>query len=187
MQKAQLRKVYSDKRKRISKQELEALSTALLKNFKQLDFSEIKTLHIFLPIETKNEPNTFLFIDWLCANHPNIKIIVPRTDFQTSLMTNHTYKGTDGLKKNIFDILEPQKEEIHTGDIDLVVIPLLCFDKSGFRVGYGKGFYDRFLQGIKTQKVGLSLFDEVVEIDDVDEFDVAMDICITPGRIVAFQ
>ena len=158
----------------------------MLNQFITLDFSAVKTLHIFLPIEEKKEPNTFLLIEWLAENYPQIKIIVPKADFKTRLMTNHEYLGVNDLKKNRYHILEPQKGIIHHGEIDLVFIPLLAFDKAGYRVGYGKGFYDRFLENINAQKIGLSLSPAIERIDDVNEHDIRLDFCITPTKTIKF-
>jgi 5-formyltetrahydrofolate cyclo-ligase len=71
---------------------------------------------------------------------------------------------------------------IDAATIDLVIVPLVCVDKSGHRVGYGKGFYDRFLKQVRTDcvKVGLSYFEPVERIDDVHEGDVRLDFVITP-------
>ena len=157
-----------------------------LQHFTSLDLSAVKTIHIFLPIAEKKEPDTFLFIDWLALHHPEIRIIVPKADFDTALMSNYVYKGKEGLIKNLYNILEPEKGELHTGDVDLVLVPMLAFDLKGYRVGYGKGFYDRFLWGIETLKVGLSVFDPVEQIADVDAHDIALDLCITPDRVYNF-
>jgi 5-formyltetrahydrofolate cyclo-ligase len=73
--------------------------------------------------------------------------------------------------------------------IDLVLIPLLCFDKKGYRVGYGKGYYDRFLTECRPDvlKIGLSIFEPIDEIIDVTEFDIKMNYCITPNKIWSFS
>ena len=186
MLKAEIRKQALKDRLLLSDAEYENLSEALLDRFKTLDFSQIKTLHIFLSITEKKEPNTFLLIEWLNKNHPGIKIIVPKADFETALMTNHEYLGVDDLKKNLYNILEPQKGNLHEGEVDLVLIPLLAFDKQGYRVGYGKGFYDRFLQDINAKKIGLSLYPAIEKIDDVNEHDIRLDFCITPTEIIKF-
>lgn len=70
----------------------------------------------------------------------------------------------------------------------MVLIPLLAFDKKGYRVGYGKGFYDRFLADCRPDvvKVGLSVFEPIDEIADLNEFDIKMDFCITPNRVWQF-
>ncbi|WP_316827564.1 5-formyltetrahydrofolate cyclo-ligase [Pedobacter miscanthi] len=186
MLKAEIRKQALKDRLLLNDSTYQELNESLLKQFKTLDFSKIKALHIFLPITEKREPNTFLLIDWITKKHPEIKIIVPKADFETALMTNHEYLGVDDLKKNLYNILEPQKGNLHTGEIDLVIIPLLAFDLLGYRVGYGKGFYDRFLENTNAQKIGLSLYPAIEKIDDVNEHDIKLDFCITPTEIIKF-
>jgi len=187
MTKAELRKTSNQFRKALSDAKLQELSLGLLEQFKKLDFSAIQTIHIFLPIKEKKEPDTFLIIDWLQQQHPLIKIIVPKADFNTLLMTHHPFTGHEDLKANLFNILEPERADLHTGDIDLVLVPLLAVDRRGYRVGYGKGFYDRFLKGIDTIKVGISLFEPVDDITDPDEYDIPLDACITPHRRYDFR
>ena len=186
MLKAEIRKQALKERLSYSNDDYQKLNEMLLSEFQMLDFSTIKTIHIFLPIVEKREPNTFLMIEWLVGNHPEIKIIVPKADFETALMTNHEYLGVNDLQKNFYNILEPQKGTIHNGEIDMVLIPLLAFDKRGYRVGYGKGFYDRFLENINAQKIGLSLSPAIDKIDDVNEYDIRLDYCITPTDIIKF-
>lgn len=187
MYKAEIRKQETKKRQELSKEQVYELSEKLLGQFITLDLSVVKTLHIFLPIAKKNEPDTFLFIEWLKTYHPQVKIIVPRADFKTSLMTHHHYKGEQELLKSSFNILEPVDEEEYQGEIDLVLVPLLAFDDRGCRVGYGKGFYDRFLQGRDTLKVGLSFFKSVGIIADTHENDIRLDLCITPDQVIYFK
>ncbi|MBB6237665.1 5-formyltetrahydrofolate cyclo-ligase [Pedobacter sp. AK013] len=186
MLKAEIRKLALKDRLLLTNSVYHELNDALLKQFKTIDFSGIKTLHIFLPIKEKKEPDTFLLIEWLNQTQPDIKIIVPKADFETALISNHEYLGVDDLKKNLYNILEPQKGNLHEGEIDMVLIPLLAFDKQGYRVGYGKGFYDRFLQDINAQKIGLSLYPAIEKIDDVNEHDIRLDFCITPTEIIKF-
>jgi len=186
MKKSQIRKTFSSQRKQISISEAEVLSAKLLNQFQKLDFSQINVVHIFLPITEKREPDTFLFIDWLQKNHPTIKIIVPKADFKTSLMTHHVYPGREGLQKNLFHILEPVDSMHYTGQVDLVVIPMLAFDRKGYRVGYGKGFYDRFLEGLDAYKVGICFYPPLDAIEDVDSYDIRLDICLTPEETFKF-
>ncbi|KQN34481.1 5-formyltetrahydrofolate cyclo-ligase [Pedobacter sp. Leaf41] len=186
MLKSEIRKQALKDRLAISDMEYESLNIGLLNQFIKLDLREVKTLHIFLPIIEKREPNTFLIVEWLAEKHPEIKIIVPKADFENALMTNHEYLGVDDLQKNLYNILEPQKGIVHNGEIDMVLIPLLAFDRWGYRVGYGKGFYDRFLQNINAQKIGLSLLSAIDKIDDVNEHDIALDFCITPTETIKF-
>lgn len=186
MFKSEIRKQALKERLSYRDDEYQKLNKKLLEQFQALDFSDIKTIHIFLPIVEKKEPDTFLLIEWLAENHAQIKIIVPKADFETALMTNHEYLGVNDLQKNLYNILEPQKGSIHNGEVDMVLIPLLAFDKMGYRVGYGKGFYDRFLENINAQKIGLSLSPAIDSIDDVNEHDIKLDFCITPTETIKF-
>lgn len=72
--------------------------------------------------------------------------------------------------------------------LDAVLVPLIAFDARGFRVGYGKGFYDRFLKTCRADclKIGLSLFPPVEKIADTADFDVKLDACATPEKIWRF-
>ena len=187
MKKSALRKQANLLRAQLDAEAIQSLSNQLLTQFYRLNFNGVKVLHIFLPIQEKNEPDTFLLIEWLRAHHPDIKIIVPKSDFSTFLMTHHVLGDHKELQKNAFNILEPQQGEEHKGDIDMVILPLLAFDSRGYRAGYGKGFYDRFLQGMDTLKVGLSLFDVSENIEDVNEHDLKLDLCITPGKLYDFR
>lgn len=187
MNKSEIRKEALKQRLSLSEGNRAVLSKKLLEVFKTLDFSEIKSVHVFLPIKSKGEPDTFLMIDWLQEAHPAIEIIVPKADFNTGLLSNHIYIGEDDLKPNHYLIPEPQHSRSTTTHPDMVLVPLLAFDQRGYRVGYGKGFYDRFLQGLSAIKVGLSFFDPITEINDVHLNDVRLDQCITPNGIIAFK
>lgn len=104
-------------------------------------------------------------------------------------MENIFFEGLHQLQKNTWGIEEPKHGvPTPTEKIDMVIVPLLCFDKLGNRVGYGKGYYDRFLSVCKpgVQKIGLSLFNEPAIIDDVNNTDIPMTSCITPNSVVIF-
>jgi 5-formyltetrahydrofolate cyclo-ligase len=77
---------------------------------------------------------------------------------------------------------------IPTHELDMVLIPLLVFDARGNRVGYGKGFYDKLLSACRrdAQRIGISLFDGVERIDDVNSFDEPLHYCVTPDTVIRF-
>lgn len=186
MNKAEIRKQETIRRMALNAEQLRQLSEKLCFQFSRIDFSGVRVLHIFLPIAEKKEPDTLMLISWLQTFHPDIHILVPKADFKNLLMTHHPYRGAEGLQKSIFNIPEPAGEEAYTGNIDMVIVPLLAFDRKGYRVGYGKGFYDRFLEEHKTIKIGLSLFGSVDTITDIHANDVRLDACITPEQIIYF-
>lgn len=74
-------------------------------------------------------------------------------------------------------------------DFDILLIPLLAFDKNGQRVGYGKGFYDRYLAACRPDclKIGISLFDPVDLIEEMESHDIPLDIAICPAQLYDFR
>ena len=102
-------------------------------------------------------------------------------------MKSYIFNEETLLKKNKYDIPEPINGKEFKENIDVIFIPLLAYDKKGNRVGYGKGFYDRFLRTQKNNiiKVGLSFFgpEEIVE---KKEFDQRLDYCVTPEKVFSF-
>jgi 5-formyltetrahydrofolate cyclo-ligase len=126
----------------------------------------------------------------LKSNYDEVKIVVSRI-IPTTFEMQHFLFDEENLTENHWGILEPSGEnlvEIPPNQIDFVIIPLLIFDHQGNRVGYGKGFYDRFLQQCRSEtlKVGICLEESIEQIDGVNEFDVKMDFCITPTNIYRF-
>lgn len=191
MKKHQLRKYYLSKRKAISAEEI-AIKSQQIKDlfFANFDLSKVKNLHIFLPIIKHNEIDTWLIIKYLKQIIPAINIIIPKIISANSTLENYLFDGKK-LVENSWGILEPSEEnqvKILPQQIDLVIIPLLIFDKNGNRVGYGKGFYDRFLQECKPEmlKIGICLEEAIELIEDTNEFDIKMDFCITPTKIYRF-
>jgi 5-formyltetrahydrofolate cyclo-ligase len=191
MQKSTLRKYYLTKRKALSSEEITQKSQQICDLFfQEIDLTTIKFLHVFLPIKKQNEIDTYLIIRRLQTEFPLVNIVVSRSNLDNFEM-QHFMLEEDNLVENKLGILEPSqvsRREVQPEEIDLVIIPLLCFDKQGNRVGYGKGFYDRFLQkcSSKALKVGLCLEQPIEPIEDLNEFDVKMDVCITPDGIWKF-
>jgi 5-formyltetrahydrofolate cyclo-ligase len=93
------------------------------------------------------------------------------------------------FERNKYGILEPVNAiTMFPEELDWVLMPLLCFDVVGHRVGYGKGYYDRFLKLCKADviKIGFSYFDAIPVIEDSNLMDVKLDYCITPNRLYQF-
>jgi 5-formyltetrahydrofolate cyclo-ligase len=91
------------------------------------------------------------------------------------------------IQKNKYGIPEPLDGiEVPLAKIEVVFVPLLAFDTMGNRVGYGKGFYDRFLKKTTALKIGLSIFEPEAQIEDVLPEDVSLDYCVTPLKTYQF-
>lgn len=191
MTKAELRKTYLEKRKQLTPAEYQQLNYQLCEHFfAAVDLSFTKVLHVFIPIEKNNEPNSWLLIDRIRREFPHIRLVVPKVNSETNTLENFFFEGLHQLQPNSWGILEPkQGVPAESQKIDMVLVPLLVVDRQGQRVGYGKGFYDRFLTACRPncQKIGLSLFEPVDVIDDIDNWDVALNGCVTPMEYFDFN
>ena len=189
MNKQQLRKTYLAKRQQLSPEEYAGLNWQLLNGFQQLDLSDVQYLHCYLPIIAKKEPDTRLLIDWLKREHLDIGLVYPQTNFTDYSMRHFADDAALTLAENIFGITEPVAgNEVNVAEIDMVIVPLLAFDKKGYRVGYGKGFYDRFMAQCKPSArfIGLSFFEAEDAIGGIDQFDLPLHQCISPSRLYRF-
>mgnify|MGYP000903897036 CR=1 FL=1 len=183
MTKKELRALYLQKRLSLSESELADLNQKICNSFfKHIDLSNVKTLHTFLSLAKKREPNTWLMIDELKKSFPSIRISIPKINAD-GVMENYYFESLDQLKDGAFGILEPMNGQLTPSkDIDLVIVPLLVFDKQGHRVGYGKGHYDRFLKTCRPdcRKIGISLFTPEEKIGDTFEGDEPLNAVVTP-------
>tara|TARA_B100000035_G_scaffold303506_1_gene302153 strand:- start:2487 stop:2996 length:510 start_codon:yes stop_codon:yes gene_type:complete len=144
-------------------------------------------IHCFLPIESKDEINTALIIQYCWEN--NIHVVVPVSNFDDGTLKTAEFKPDTKTKLTKHNIPEPVYPVWTKNDaIDLVITPLLAFDIKGYRVGYGKGFYDRFFASLPndTKKVGISLFEPCEEIENINEQDIPLTHCVTPKKIYSF-
>lgn len=187
MTKAELRKNYKQKRKELSLEIIEDLSLQIANRLLTLPVWDFSFYHLFLSIEEQKEINTDFILNILSGKDKNI--VISKSDFSTGKMTHFLLTDNTIIKKNNYNIPEPVDGiEIPCQKIDVVFVPLLAFDIQGHRVGYGKGFYDRFLAECKpeTIKIGLSFFEAETIIEDVFESDMALDYCVTPKQVYKF-
>jgi 5-formyltetrahydrofolate cyclo-ligase len=185
--KAELRKQYLSRRKTISAEELESASSRIAENFfSDFDLRSVRTLHTFLPIEKLNEINTRLIIAKLWRDFPQIQTVVPRVDRHTNFLSSLKFTHETELVRNAWGIDEPADDEVvEAALIDIVLVPGVCFDRAGHRVGYGKGFYDRYLASCRPDcvKIGLSYFEPVDAIENTHDGDVRVDFVVTPETV----
>lgn len=187
MNKKELRKKYKELRSTLSFDEIEDLSLQIANQALKLPVWNYENYHVFLSIHEHKEVQTDYLLHILNGKDKNV--IVSRSDFETRTMNHVLLTDNVTIKKNEWNIPEPQNGfSVADNQIDVVFVPLLAYDVFGNRVGYGKGFYDLFLSKCKPDvvKIGLSFFDPEKLIEDVFTEDVRLDYCITPNTIVKF-
>jgi 5-formyltetrahydrofolate cyclo-ligase len=189
MLKKEIRTIYKAKRLALTAAECTKLDDLLLIRFQSAGIEAPTTIFSFCPIDGANEPNTFLITDYLFFQAPGMQICYPRIDANSNTMQAIATDPDTAFIKNRFNVPEPVDGVlINPQYLDMIIVPLLAFDQRGYRVGYGKGYYDRFLADCRPDclKVGLSYFEPVSQLDDCHEFDVPLDLCITPHRVYVF-
>ena len=187
MIKKEVRQKYKELRQQLSENETEELSLQIANQLIRLDIWQHSFYHLFLPIESQKEVNTEYILQVLAGKDKNI--VLSKSDFSTREMTHFLLTDNTTIKKNAYDIPEPiDGLEVPISKIDVVFVPLLAFDENGNRVGYGKGFYDKFLAECKPEilKIGVSFFEPENIIPDVLNTDIQLDLCITPTKVYNF-
>ena len=187
MNKKSLRKLYKEKRFELSSKEVESISkTIRLQMVGHFDFSK-KLVNVFLPIQRFNEIDLTPLVDEIIKNDG--EICLNKADFKTNTITPYLYSETSEIRVNSYGIPEPHQGIIvQNKEIDYVIVPLLAFDNKGFRVGYGKGFYDNFLALCSKECIfiGVNHFNDGSNIDDIGNHDISLDYIITPEKINKF-
>lgn len=189
MTKKDLRNLYKEKRSQLAPKEMHRLNDLLLIQFQQWPLRDIQIVLSYWPIAEKGEVNTHLMVDYLFFRIPGLQLAFPVIGSTEHVLKACAVDSDTQYIINEYGIEEPvSAEEIPATDIDVVFVPLLAFDRKGFRVGYGKGFYDRFLFKCRNDvlKIGFSWFEPEELIDDINDFDVPLNICVTPNKIYEF-
>ena len=173
-------------RMKLLKNEMDSLSDKIFTLVKKLPISKKEIFHLFISSEEKREVETKRILSYLYSLNKIVATskILPDKDLAHILINKQTT-----FVENRFKILEPDStKEILPSEIDVVFIPLLCFDKHGNRVGYGGGYYDRFLTKTSRSclKIGLSFFEPVDFIEGISMNDIPLDMCVTPEKLYNF-
>jgi len=189
MLKYEARKIYREKREELSEAEKTKLDDLLLIQFQKAEIPFLHTVLSYRSIQDNNEPNTELITGFLEFKNPALHLAYPKINNNTVTMQAVMVDADTAFEKGPYNVSEPISTHILLPTaFDLILVPLLIFDKQGFRVGYGRGFYDKYLSHCRPDciKVGLCYFEPIDEIADKDEFDVPLDLCITPHNIYVF-
>lgn len=111
--------------------------------------------------------------------HQKKTVVVPRVAGKE--LTLHRIRTLRDLRTGSFGIAEPKRScpEIEKSLVDLFIVPGIAFDRQGFRLGWGKGYYDRLLKGVKAPKIGLAFASQIVPRLFHKRYDIPMDIVIT--------
>ncbi|RYY21658.1 MAG: 5-formyltetrahydrofolate cyclo-ligase [Cytophagaceae bacterium] len=161
--------------------------------FRHFPVADWRWLHVFLPLLAKNEPDTWPIINQIWVEEWPLRLAAPVVQPDGIMLKHYELTPNTALVANRWHIPEPVADpatQVPAAQLDAVLVPLLACDQRGQRVGYGGGFYDRFLAQCRPGAVfvGLSILDEepVAQIADILPTDVPLHACLTPGGVWHF-
>ena len=181
MKKQELRALYKQKRKDLTEIQIKGLQENIYQQIYNLDLSTVKNVHLFLSMPKFKEIDTAPLITWF--RNKNKRIVVSKCNFKDHTLSHFYLEENTILSLNKIGVLEPVAAElVEENKLDLIFIPMLISDDKKFRVGYGKGFYDRFLSNCRKDAkfIGLNFFPPITAIEDKNEFDIPLDQVIYP-------
>ncbi len=188
-----LRKELLAKRMAMSPEAVAQASRQMFERWRnRFSLKRIGFFHVYQTMAQKHEVATEDFIDFVRDRHPQVNIVVPMVD-DIHKVLRHVHVHNDlEMRINRWGIPEPHMpiDFIHPMQIDVVIVPLLGFDDRGHRLGYGAGYYDRFLSLTRPacMKVGLCFESGHLAHALPDEpHDVPLDFVVTEQSIIRFN
>ncbi|WP_166384231.1 5-formyltetrahydrofolate cyclo-ligase [Polaribacter sp. 11A2H] len=181
MKKQELRKIYKQKRADLTENQIIDFQQNIYQQIYKLDIGGIKNVHLFLSLTKFKEIDTQPIINFFRSR--NIRIVVSTCNFKDNTLSHFYLEEDTVLELNKFGVPEPvNAEQVDEKELDLVFVPLLISDELNYRVGYGKGFYDRFLSNCKQDAkfIGINYFKPIYQIEDSNDFDIPLHQVIYP-------
>jgi 5-formyltetrahydrofolate cyclo-ligase len=189
MTKQEARTLFKAQRQALTLQQQHRLVAQMLGHFEGLCKHQPHCLLSFMPMAELHEVPVFFFEEVLTDRWPALQVAYPRVDFVTGGMQAVVQSHSMHRQTASLGLAQPLGGQAVPADaIDLIFVPLLAIDAKGNRVGYGKGFYDRYLATCRpgTVTVGFSFFEALPQILNIDPWDVPLKYCVTPQQLYEF-
>ncbi len=184
-EKKRLRKAMKAERLALAKDDWQGRSARIVENVLALEkVQRARVVHAFIPDEHRHEVNLIPLLEWIMSNQK--KLLVPVVEGNELISVELT--SFHHLEKNSFGVREPVMRVSSSleSEIDLVLVPLLAVDAKGNRLGYGKGYYDRFFKRLNSQafKLGVAFEFQVLNHVPATESDVRLDAVVTESGMM---
>lgn len=183
-QKEIIRRRLLEQRKAISETAFRKASSEIISKLRQQsEYKKAKTIHCYVSINNRREVNTHGLIKKMLATDKDV--VVPVTKIQEGTLSHIRLSSYDKLEENKWGVLEPTDgDQVSPDLLDLVIVPMVGGDEQCNRIGYGQGFYDRFLSDVDCPKIGLLFEKNVVKELPTEDYDIPLDKILTEARII---
>lgn len=142
----------------------------------------VGNVHCFLALERAKEPDLSEAMDLLHAK--GVRFAVPMAELPAPTMSHLEFVPGETTVPDPWGVPVPaSKRPADTARIDLILVPMLAVDRGGFRLGYGKGYYDAFLAKTDALKVGVCFSEEVVDAVPRESHDQPVDWVVTDAGV----
>ncbi len=188
MTKQALRQHYLQQRKALTPNQLAKYNDMLLQQLLKVRLPYLHHVLSYIPLERHNEPDTYNCTKYFAVDNAQVSIAYPKLMPNGTMLAVATTVDTE-YAYNAYGILEPVGGMVVAPiSIDMVIVPLLICNYKGHRVGYGKGYYDKYLAQCSPHvvKLGLCIHDPIDVIDDIQHYDIPLTHCITPELVYEF-
>lgn len=174
-----LRQKILDKRNALTEEEIRKKSVEVKRRLYTLaEFEDADKVCVYVSVNSEAHTH-----DIIKENLKGKQVIVPKVSGDELLLCE--LRSFDELQEGNFCILEPGEERrVFPHDIDCVVVPGVAFDREGFRIGYGRGYYDRVLSEVTCPKIGLAFDLQIIDEVPFEEHDIPVDIIVTETKVI---
>ena len=185
--KKKIRKEVLAVRNAVPVEERERMSRNICRRFTELPaLQACSAVMIFLSFGS--EVNTDYIIEWLWEQKKRVFVTLCKPE--TREMEIFPMTAFADVEPGYYGIREPKRglrPPVAKEAIDLVVVPAVAFDRRGYRVGYGGGYYDRFLAALPVPKIGLAFSCQLIPEAPVDKYDQAVQEVVTETECIKTQ
>ena len=180
--KEKLREHLLNKRSRLPKEQWAELSRRVINRLRRLSYFPQKDIvHCYASMNERREVDTHSLIRTLLATGKQVVVPV----MSEGVLTHHRLHSFRDLHPNEFGVPEPiKKAPVALAKLELVIVPMVGGDEARNRLGYGGGYYDRFLSKVEAPTIGLLFEKNVVAELPVEPFDVPLDLIVTEERVI---
>jgi 5-formyltetrahydrofolate cyclo-ligase len=176
-----LREAMLKTRNSLSKEMLDSMSETIQVRAMNLnEFMLAKIVAVYHPIGSEVDTLNILSSVLQLNKH----LVLPRVEDDIKIIFTEVKDLGNDLQVGKYKIMEPKNHCLKVNKMDLVFVPGIAWDKNGHRLGYGKGYYDRYLRDLHTINVGLAYDFQILEDIPHEKNDLRVDLIVTEKRVI---